>query len=73
MTQHKIIQYFCQFKSMFKFWRSIGLSEEINISINPSATSDNILNPRLDFIDNPKIKVAFDESCLKQNQVTFIP
>lgn len=50
---------------MFHFWKSIGLSEETNISINPSATSDNILNPRLDFIDNPKIKVAFDESCLK--------
>ena len=58
---------------MFNFWKSIGLSEETNISINPSATSDNIFNRRLDFTDNPKIQVTIDGSCLRQNQVTFTP
>ena len=58
---------------MFNFWKSIGLSQETNININPSATSDNTFNRRLDFIDKPKIQVIIDGSYLKQNQVIFTP
>ena len=34
-------------------------------SIKPTATSDSGLNPRLDYVNNPKFQVIFDGSCLK--------
>ena len=38
--------------------------------IKPSKTSDNRLAPALSYIGN-KIRVKFDESCLKQDKITF--
>ena len=45
-----------------------GLSEE---TIKLPATSDNSLNPRLDYIDNPTIRAKFDGICLMQEKATF--
>ena len=45
------------------------MSEE---SIKPPARSDNSLNPELDYIENPKLQVALDGSCLKQDKETFM-
>ena len=44
-------------------WKSKGLSEE---SITPLVTSDNSLNPLIDYYYNSKIRLKFKESCLKQ-------
>ena len=48
-------------------WHSKGISNE---SIKPPTTSNNILNPRLNYNDT-KIKVQFTGSCLKQPKFTF--
>ena len=40
-------------------------------SINPPATSGNSLAPALNYIGN-NTRVKFDESCLKQDKITFI-
>ena len=49
-------------------WKSKGLSNE---SLKLCTTSDNSLTPILNYYDDPKIKVSFDISCLKQDRVTF--
>ena len=49
-------------------WKSKGLSGD---SVKPLATSDDSLNPRLDYTDNAKIEVKFDGSNLNQGKVTF--
>ena len=48
-------------------WKSKRISNE---SIKPPTTSNNSLNPRLNYNDT-KIKVQFTGSCLKQPQFTF--
>ena len=48
-------------------WRSKGLSNE---SIKTPSTSNNSLNPFLDYV-NSKIRVKFNGSCLKQDKVTY--
>ena len=49
-------------------WKSKGLSEE---SIITPATPGNGLAPRLIYINNAKIRVKFDGSCLKEDKVSF--
>ena len=48
-------------------FKSKGLSDEI---INPPSTCDNSLPPELSYITN-RTRVKFDESCLKQDTITF--
>ena len=48
-------------------WQSKGLSNE---NIKPPTTSDNSLNPKLNYCGN-KIRVQFTGSCLKQPKFTF--
>ena len=40
-------------------------------SIKPPSRSDNSLNPGISYIDNARIRVKFDGSCLKQEKVTL--
>ena len=47
--------------------KSKGLSAE---TINPPATSDNILTPRLNYYGN-KVRVEFTGSCLKQSTISY--
>ena len=49
------------------FCQSKRLSDE---SIKPPTTSNEILNPSLDYTDN-KIRVKFNGDCLKQEKITF--
>ena len=49
-------------------WTSKVLSEE---SIKPSDTSDNGLNPRLNYKSNAKIQVKCNGSFLKYKKVSF--
>ena len=44
--------------------KSKGLSEE---SIKPPVTSDNTLNPLIDYYYNNKMSLKFKETCLKQH------
>ena len=53
---------------MVMTWKSKGLSGE---SIKLPATLDDILNPRLDYFNNPKFRVQFNGSCLKTDSVGF--
>ena len=48
-------------------WKSRGLSAE---SIKPPTTSDNSLNPELNYIDY-NIRLKFTGSCLKQSKSTY--
>ena len=48
-------------------WKSKGLSDE---SIKPSTTSDNSLNPTLNYYGT-KIRVKFTGSCLKQSKISY--
>ena len=48
-------------------WKSKGLSDK---SIKPTAASNKILNPSLDFADT-KIRVKFSGDCLKQEKIVF--
>ena len=48
-------------------WKSKELSNE---SIKTPSTSNNFLNPLLDYV-NAKIRVEFNGSCLKQDKATF--
>ena len=75
---HKIIQYFNQYK-YFKFvnindeWyitscQSKGLSSE---SIKPPTTSNNSLNPLINYYNAQKIRVKFTGSCLKQSTISY--
>ena len=43
-------------------WKSKGLLDE---RIKPPATSDNSLNPKVDYFNNPKFQVEFNGSCQK--------
>ena len=36
--------------------------------IKPPSASDNSLNSRINYIDNAKMQVTFDGSCLKQKK-----
>ena len=47
-------------------WKSKGLSDE---SIKPPTTSDNSLNPALNYYGT-KIRAKFTESCLKQSKIS---
>ena len=47
------------------WWKSKGLSNE---SIKPLTTSDNTLNPALNYYGT-KIQVKFTGSCLKQSKI----
>ena len=47
------------------WWKSKGLSNE---SIKPLPTSDNTLNPALNYYGT-KIQVKFTGSCLKQSKI----
>ena len=40
-------------------------------SIKPPSMSDNVLNSGINYFDNARIRVKFDENCLKQEQVSF--
>ena len=48
-------------------WESKGLS---NQSIKPPCASDNSLSPLIDYLGN-KIRLKFNESCLKQLKMTY--
>ena len=48
-------------------WKSKGLSDE---SIKPPSTTNNILNPLLDYVGT-KARVEFKGSCLKQDKISF--
>ena len=48
-------------------WKSKGLSDE---SFKPPATSDNSLNPALNYYGN-KTRVKFTRSCLKQPKISY--
>ena len=48
-------------------WKSKGLSDE---SFKPPTTSDNSLNPKLNYYST-KIRVKFTGSCLKQPRITY--
>ena len=48
-------------------WKSKGLSDE---SIKHPTTSDNSLSPLIDHFGN-KTRLKFNESCLKQNELTY--
>ena len=48
-------------------WKSKGLSAE---SIKPPATSDNSLNPIINYY-NYNIRLKFTGSCLKQSKITY--
>ena len=48
-------------------WKSKGLSDE---TIKPPVTSDNSLNPLIDYV-NDKIRLKFNGSCLKQPKLSY--
>ena len=48
-------------------WKSKGLSDQ---SIKPSTTSNEFLNPSLNYVDS-KIRVRFTGDCLKREKLTF--
>ena len=49
------------------FWKSNGLSDK---NITAPTTSDYNLNPQLNYLGT-KTKVGFNESCLKQDKITY--
>ena len=49
-------------------WKSKGLSNE---TIKPPATSDNSLNPKVNYYYGAKARLEFRGSCLKQDKSTF--
>ena len=49
-------------------WKPKGLSDE---SIKPPSTSNNSLNPVINYFHNARTRVKFDGNCLKQEKVTF--
>ena len=51
-------------------WKSKGLSNEI---IKPPATKNNSLNPKVDYLNIPKFRVKFEESCLKTIAKFYTP
>ena len=48
-------------------WKSKGLSDE---SINTPCTCNNSFSPGLSYVGN-KVRVKFDGSCIKQDEITF--
>ena len=48
-------------------WKSKGLSDE---SIKPPTTTDNSLNPKLNYYGT-KTRVKFSGSCLKQSPISY--
>ena len=54
--------------NMVMAWKPKGFS---NVSFVTPATSDNILNLRFDYFNNPKFPVEFDGSCFKTDKLTF--
>ena len=48
-------------------WKFKGLSDE---TIKPPATSDNNLNPLIDYVDG-KIRLKFNGGCLKQPKIQY--
>ena len=53
---------------MVTYTNKVTTSDE---SIKPLSTSDNSLYPGLNYINNAKILVKFDTSCLKQQKSLF--
>ena len=49
-------------------WKSKGLSDK---GIKPPSTSDNVLNPGINYFDNFGIRLKFQGNCLEQGKVTF--
>ena len=49
-------------------WKSKGLSDK---GIKPPSTSDNSLNPGINYFDNFWIRLKFQRNCLEQEKVTF--
>ena len=49
-------------------WKKKGLSDQ---RIKPSSKSGYSLNPGINCVDNTKIQIKLDESCLKQDKLTF--
>ena len=69
---HKIIQYFSQFTDILNTnyvlsWNSKGFCHE---TIKPPTTLDNSPAPALSYYGT-KIRVKFNESCLKQAKTAF--
>ena len=54
-------------KNHISSWKSKRLSDG---SIKPPSTSNNILNPVLNYVGT-KIRVKFEGSCLKQDKISF--
>ena len=66
-----VIKYFKPLTNdIVRAWKSKGFSAEI---IKPPTTSDNNLNPRLDYFNNLKFQVEFNGSYLKSDSVGFAP
>ena len=63
------LQNYLIFQPVFKYFTTATNSDmiiDLSIeSIKPPATSNNSLNPGLNYINNAKIQVQFDGSCLK--------
>ena len=49
-------------------WKSKGLSDK---GIKPPSTSNNSLNPGINYFDNFGIRLKFQGNCLEQGKVTF--
>ena len=69
MIEHKIY-FFSKVANSNKFttWKSKKLSDE---SIKPPSTSNNGLNPGMNYINNGKVRVKFDGHHYKLDKVTF--
>ena len=72
MMIHKIVSCFSQFldilKQLLTAWKSKGLFDK---NIKPLSTSNNSLNPGINYFDNFKIRVKIDGNYLKQEKLTF--
>ena len=66
-TIHKYFKRVSSNKDHIFLWKSKGLSDE---SIKPPSTTNNILNPLLDYVGT-KTRVEFKGSCLKQDKISF--
>ena len=51
-------------------WESKGLSDK---KIKPPVTANHNLSPKLSCINNPRIRLEFKGSCLKQIKIIFNP
>lgn len=75
---YKVIKYFNQFLNILNIlqaiiwaWCKTQKVCQMKVLAKPPATSDDSLNPRLDYFDNSKFQVEFDGSCLKPDEDNF--